>query len=65
MSNPEESADLIEKQDSEADEIKPYPLREPSEDPKWAVRTVRIWIGISFAFLTFILILGIFGLFYD
>lgn len=61
----EESMESKETEESKADDRKEYPLRDPSDDPPWAVRTVRIWIGLSFFFLAFILILGIFGLFYD
>ena len=42
-----------------------YPLREPAEDPRWAVRTVRIWAGIVLASLAFILTLLILGAIYD
>lgn len=62
---PENPSDSAESEELEADDKREYPLRDPSEDPRWAVRTVRIWVGLSFFFLAFILILGIFGLFYD
>jgi len=42
-----------------------YPLRDPSGDPHWAVRTVKIWIAFSLASLLFILILLFLGIFYD
>jgi hypothetical protein len=42
-----------------------YPLRKPSEDPRWAVRTVWIWITIALSSLAFILIMLILGIFYD
>jgi hypothetical protein len=42
-----------------------YPLKKPDEDPRWAVRTVWIWVGIALFFLAFILILLVLGLFYD
>ena len=64
-SGPEQPAESAYGEKPAADDTQPYPLRKPSEDPKWAVRTVRIWVGLSFCFLAFILILGIFGLFYD
>ena len=42
-----------------------YPLRESSEDPKWAVRIVAIWIGIASFSIVFILTLMILGIWYD
>jgi len=42
-----------------------YPLRSPEEDPRWAVRTVKIWFGVALAFLAFILTLMLLGVFYD
>ncbi len=42
-----------------------YPLRPPEEDPRWAVRTVKIWFGVALAFLAFILALMLLGVFYD
>ena len=42
-----------------------YPLRESSDDPRWAVRIVKIWIGFVIAALIFILTLLILGAIYD
>ena len=42
-----------------------YPLREPSDDPRWAVRTVWIWTAVALASLVFILTLLVLGFFYD
>jgi len=42
-----------------------YPLREPSEDPRWALRTVWIWIGFTLLSLAFILTLLILGAIHD
>lgn len=42
-----------------------YPLRAPEDDPRWAVRTVKIWLGVALAFLAFILTLMLLGVFYD
>lgn len=42
-----------------------YPLREPEEDPRWAVRTVRTWVGLGLFFLGFIITLIILGVFYE
>jgi hypothetical protein len=50
---------------SEEDEMSVYPLREPSEDARWAVRTVWIWIGFGIASLIFIATLLVLGAMYD
>jgi hypothetical protein len=42
-----------------------YPLRPPDQDPRWAVNTVRIWLGIALFSLAFILVLMILGIFHD
>ena len=42
-----------------------YPLRKPEEDQRWAVNTVRIWMGILTALLTFITVMLILGAIYD
>jgi hypothetical protein len=42
-----------------------YPLRESSDDPRWAVRIVKIWIGFVIAALIFILTLLVLGAIYD
>ena len=46
-------------------ELDVYPLRERSEDPRWAVWTVWIWVGIASFCLLFILWLVVMGFFYD
>ncbi|MEW6520167.1 MAG: hypothetical protein AB1461_12215 [Thermodesulfobacteriota bacterium] len=46
-------------------ELGSYPLREPGEDPGWAVRTVQIWLWIALASGAFILALIVLGFFYD
>ncbi len=51
--------------DAHEEEIDVYPLREPSEDPRWAVRTVWGWVGIALFLLLFIIVLLILGLWYD
>lgn len=56
------SPDKAPKWESELDT---YPLREPSEDPRWAVRTVWIWICFAVASLIFILTLLVLGAIYD
>lgn len=41
------------------------PLRAPSEDPTWAVRTVWTWVGMAIFLLIFILLLIILGWWFD
>lgn len=43
----------------------PYPIRDPGEDPRWAVLTVKIWVWFALASLAFVLTLLILGIFYD
>jgi hypothetical protein len=42
-----------------------YPVRDPSEDPRWALRTVQIWVGIAIFLLLFIITLVILGFWFD
>ncbi len=42
-----------------------YPLRSPSEDPRWAVRTVVGWVVFALISLVFILVLIVLGAIYD
>ena len=42
-----------------------YPLRDPSEDPRWAVRTVWTWVGMAIFLLLFLITLFILGLWFD
>lgn len=46
-------------------ELDSYPLREKEEDPKWAVRTVWVWLCIALALTIFFLILLVLGAIYD
>ncbi len=46
-------------------ELDNYPLREEEEDPRWARRMVRIWIGFVLLSLAFVLTLLILGAMYD
>ncbi len=41
-----------------------YPLRDPSEDARWAVRSVKVWVGIELFLLAFILVLLALGMFH-
>ncbi|MBI4772711.1 MAG: hypothetical protein HY788_00785 [Deltaproteobacteria bacterium] len=45
--------------------LEEYPLREPGKDPRWALRTVWIWIGFALLSLAFILTLLILGAIHD
>lgn len=42
-----------------------YPLRGPSEDPRWALRTVMTWVFLAIFLLLFIVTLLILGLWFD
>lgn len=42
-----------------------YPVRDASEDPKWAIRTVWVWVGMVLFLLLFFVYLIIAGIFYD
>ncbi len=62
--NGEESKPQDKGPEWEAD-LDSYPLREPADDPRWAVRTVRIWAGFVLLSLAFILTLLVLGAIYD
>ncbi len=47
------------------DALDRYPLRDPSEDPRWAVRTVWTWVGMALFLLLFIITLLILGVWFD
>jgi hypothetical protein len=59
------SSETPDKKKIWGEDIDDYPLRESNEDPRWAVRTVWIWVWFALFCLIFILTLLIFGLFYD
>ncbi|MBW8038559.1 MAG: hypothetical protein FVQ85_01005 [Planctomycetes bacterium] len=42
-----------------------YPLRDPSEDPRWAVRIIWTWVSIAIFLLLFFVVLLILGIWYD
>jgi hypothetical protein len=45
--------------------LEAYPLRDASEDPRWAVRTVWTWVGMAIFLLLFLITLFILGLWFD
>lgn len=47
------------------EDITSYPLRDSSEDPRWAVRVVWTWVIIGLLLLTFIITLFILGFWFD
>ena len=64
----EETEELSEEstvQDSPDTDSEQYPLRQSTDDPRWAVRVVKIWIGFVIAALIFILTLLVLGAIYD
>ena len=46
-------------------ELDVYPLRDATEDPNWAIRTVWTWVGIAVFLLLFFVVMTILGIFYD
>ena len=67
----DDSEELEEQKEDESkesktnDDMETYPLRQVSDDPRWAVRIVKIWIGFVIAALIFILTLLVLGAIYD
>ncbi len=59
-----ETQDTGDEQGIERD-LETYPLREPAEDPRWAVRIVWTWVGIALFLLLFLVTLMILGFWYD
>jgi len=55
----------VEESDEQQMDLDVYPLRDASEDPRWAVRTVWVWIGMALFLLLFLITLFILGLWYD
>lgn len=53
-----------DEQDTKQD-LENYPLRDPTEDPRWAVRIVWTWVGIALFLLLFLSTLIILGFWYD
>ena len=61
----EEQKEAGGKEPKPENDIETYPLRQSSDDPRWAVRVVKIWMGFVIAALIFILTLLVFGAIYD
>jgi hypothetical protein len=51
--------------DAYEDGLDVYPLRGASDDPRWAVRIVWIWVGMALFLLLFLITLFILGLWFD
>jgi len=65
MSDQTENATVDEVPDPVEASLDVYPLREPSEDPRWAVCTVWIWVGMAVFLLLFLVALFILGVWFD
>ena len=46
-------------------ELSFYPLRDPSEDPRWALNTIWTWVSIAVFLLVFIVVMLVLGIWYD
>jgi hypothetical protein len=42
-----------------------YPLRDPSEDPRWALWVIGIWMSIAIFLFLFFVVLFFLGIWYD
>jgi len=60
-----EAAAAVEVADPVEATLEVYPLREASEDPGWAIKTVWVWISIALGLLVFFLVLMVLGFWYD
>jgi len=63
--NREEDENFEEQNDTPDIDIEKYPLRNASEDPRWALWVVLIWVGIALFLLIFISTLMILGFWFD
>jgi len=64
-SEPNDPPDQLHPAPSWEAELDVYPLRPPSEDPGWAVKTVWAWAVFAVASILFIVALTILGAIYD
>ena len=51
--------------ESQEEEVAAFPLRERSEDPRWAVGIVWTWVVIAVFLLLFIIVLFVLGWWFD
>ena len=65
MENLTVDEDNVEPTDAIEDDLDGYPLRDPLEDPRWALRTVQTWVGMALFLLLFIITLFILGFWFD
>ena len=63
--NREEDENFEEQNDTPDIDIEKYPIRNASEDPRWALWVVLIWVGIALFLLIFISTLMILGFWFD
>ena len=69
MSEPSENV-VVEAEQQEAPDpleasLEVYPLRDPSEDPGWAIKTAWVWLSIACGLYVFFLVLLVLGFWYD
>lgn len=69
MSEPSENAEVEAQQQEGSDplevSLEVYPLRDPSEDPGWAIKTAWVWLFIACGLYVFFLVLLVLGIWYD
>ena len=69
MSEPSENAAVAAQQQEGPDPLEAslevYPLRDASEDPGWAIKTVLVWLFIACGLYVFFLVLLVLGFWYD
>jgi hypothetical protein len=70
MSDPSEENVALETEQPESLDpleasLEVYPLRDPSEDPGWAIKTIWVWLFISCGLFIFFLVLLVLGIWYD
>ena len=61
----EDAAGQSPKEPAWAADLDEYPLRDPAEDPRWAIRTVKVWLGVALFCLAGILTLLVLGFFHE
>jgi hypothetical protein len=63
--SPEETPEEPAPEEPPEDDEDVWPERNPSEDPRWALWIVWIWVGIALSSIVFILTLLVLGWYYD